>query len=130
MWLGREHCAKDADDEVERLVVQFVQIGRVPLLEFAVRETRGPGAPVPGLHQIARDVDTQDIRPELRLRQSRRPVAAAEIQELEALRDSESFRESISALPHRVLDLREVTLFPQRLVWIHRTVVSLRDSRQ
>src|SRR6185436_14362245 len=127
--LGREHRAKDADDEVEGLVAQVVEVGRVALLKTAVREARFSGAPVPGLHQIAGDIDTQDISSELRLGHSRRPVAAAEIQDLEAFRDPEPFRERLSALAHRVRDLRKVAFFPQRLVWIHRAVLSFAIRR-
>jgi hypothetical protein len=51
--------------------------------------------------------------------QSRRSVAAAEIQHLHARCDAEVGHEPLPALAHAVRDAREVAFFPERLVRIH-----------
>jgi hypothetical protein len=117
--LGREHRAEDADDEVERLVRQPLQVGRVTLLEPAVRETFGVRASIAGLDEVAGDVDAQHLRAEARRRNRRRAVAAAEVQHLEPLRDADALDERRAALAHGVGDAREVALLPQGLVGIH-----------
>ena len=47
------------------------------------------GAPVPGLDQVPRDIDTHNICAEFGGRQRRRAIAASEIQHLHSFRDSE-----------------------------------------
>src|SRR5207302_10142461 len=106
--LRREHGSEDAHDEVERPIFQLVEIGRIAFLKRAVREALRSCALVPGLNEIAGDIDAQHVRSESRLWQCGRPIAASEIQNLEALSDPESLDDRLSALSHRLGDAREV----------------------
>ena len=98
------------------------KIGRIALLKLAVREALAPlhacSPPRPGCSRYR--LPTRLLRV-LAAGKCRRSVAASEIQYLEPLRDSESFHERLSALPHALGNSSEVAFFPQRLVWIHRT---------
>jgi hypothetical protein len=47
---GRKHCSEDAQDEVERLILQLAQIRRVTFLKLAVGEAMLLRAPVSGFH--------------------------------------------------------------------------------
>ena len=49
---------------------------RIAFLKPEVRETLLLHTPVPGLDQVARDIDAQNVRAKLRRRQGRRAVAA------------------------------------------------------
>src|SRR4051794_10258707 len=93
-------------------------------MKMAVLKALLPGAPVPGLDQVSRDIDAQHVRPESRRRDRGRPVAAAEIQDLEPARDPEPRDERFPAFSHGLRDASEVSLLPERLVRIHQSVTS------
>src|ERR1019366_1646060 len=116
---GGEHRPEDAHHEIEAIVLDLVQIRRIALLEAAVREAELLGTRVAGLDEVAGDVDPKHVRPEPRLRQSRGPIAAPEVHDLEPLGDPQRRGQRLPALPHRPRDTREVPLLPQRLVRIH-----------
>src|SRR5438067_5490409 len=73
-------------------------------------------ASVPSVHEIARDINAQHIRTKFCLRQSRRPIATADIQHLESFGDSESLNERLPAFAHRVGNTRKTAFFPKRSV--------------
>ena len=56
-----EHRAEDADDEVEALVVEPAQVGRVALLESQVLQSERLGAGVPRRDEVGGDVDAEDL---------------------------------------------------------------------
>ena len=60
----REHRPEDADDEVEAVILEIMQIRRVAFLEPEVGDAQALSPPVAGRYQVASDVDTQHIRPE------------------------------------------------------------------
>lgn len=68
--LWRKHGPKHADDEIERIILQFVQIGCVAFLKPAVREACLPGADVAGRNEVRCNIDAQDIGSEPCLRQA------------------------------------------------------------
>src|SRR5450759_3180998 len=68
--------------------------------------------------QVARDIDPDNVRSELRRGQRRGTIAASEIEDLESFRDSES-HERLSAFAHGLGNAREVAFFPECFVWIH-----------
>jgi hypothetical protein len=80
------------------------------------------GAPVSGVDQIARDIDTHYVRSEFRRGQCGRAIATAEIQYLKSFRDSKSLHESRAAFAHGVGDAREIAFFPKCFVWINRSI--------
>ena len=59
----RKHRPENADHQVEALVFQLTEVGRVALLEPAVRQAMLLSALVPGFNQVAGDVDTEHVRP-------------------------------------------------------------------
>src|SRR6478672_2111552 len=117
---GREHRAEDADDEVEAVVVELVQVGGVALLEPEVRQTEGLRALVARRHEVARDVDAEDVRPELSLGDGGRPVTAADVEHVEPGLDVQLRHELLTAVAHVCRESGEVALLPERLVRIHR----------
>lgn len=50
-----------------------------------------------------------------------RPVATSKIENSHARRDAEPARDLFAAFTHARRDSREVTFFPERLIWIHRS---------
>ena len=58
------------------------EIGRIAFLKPEVRKALLLRTPVPGLHEVARDIHTQNVRAKFRRRHSRRAIAASEIQDL------------------------------------------------
>src|SRR5205085_2374465 len=56
--LRREHRTEDADDEVEAVVLELVQIARIAFLEPAVRDAERLRTTIAGLDEVAGDVDT------------------------------------------------------------------------
>ena len=117
--LRREHRPEDADDEIERVVLEIAQVGGVAFLKLAIREALGLGAPVAGLDKVGGDIDPEHIRAQSRFRQRGRSVAAAEIEDLHALRDAEFLDQLLPAFSHAFRDAGEVALFPKRFVRIH-----------
>jgi hypothetical protein len=94
-------------------------------LELEILQAELLRAPVPGLDEVARDVDTQHVRAELRRGHRGGSVSASEIEHLDAARHAELADERLAALAHARGDAREVALLPQCLVRIHGSVVSL-----
>jgi len=60
--LWGKHRAEDADDEVEGVVLQRVQIGCIAFLKRAVGEALLFCPLVAGRDEIARDIDAHDVR--------------------------------------------------------------------
>ena len=71
------------------------------------------GPLVPGLHQVARDINAQHVRSEFRRGYCRRAIATAEIQNLEALRDMPSRWTSASPLSRMLSAMRVKSPFSQ-----------------
>src|SRR6516162_11893689 len=117
--LGGEHCAKDGYDEIEAAIFEIVEIGGVAFLKLAVGQALGNRALPAGHDEIACYVDAQHFGAEPCLRQSRRPVAASQIQHLEPLCDPECAHESLSAFSHRWRNAGKIALFPKCFVRIH-----------
>src|SRR5262245_25817258 len=105
------------------MVLEPVQVGGIAFLEPALRQAVLPRALVPGLDEVLRYVDAQHVGSEFRLRQDSRPIAAAEVQDLEPFGDPEPLGEPPSALPHALRNASEVALLPKCLVGIHRSSV-------
>ena len=63
---------------------KLAQIGCVAFLEPAIRQALLLRPPVPGFHEVSRDVHAQHLRAESRGGQSRRSVAATQVQDLHA----------------------------------------------
>ena len=61
--LGCEHGAKHGKRQIKRMVGDAFQVARISLLKFQIGETRLRRSPVPGLNQIAGDVDSNDFSP-------------------------------------------------------------------
>jgi hypothetical protein len=118
--LGREHGAEDTDDQVERAIRDRLQVRRVALLEAAVRQAQLRGSPVARLHQVARDIDAEDIRPRLRRRHGRGAVAAAQVEHFEPFADTDGPHQRFPAFAHGRRNAGEVALLPQRLVRVDR----------
>ena len=116
--LGGEHCAKDGYDEIEAAIFEIVQIGGIAFLKLAVGQALGNGALPAGRDEI---LLCRRPAPRRRacLRQSRRPVAASQIQHLEPLCDPERAHESLSAFSHRWRNAGKIALFPKCFVRIH-----------
>jgi hypothetical protein len=76
-----EHRAEDAHDEIEGVIFQILKIAGVALLELAVGEPELRGAAITGVDQVLRDIDTENIRAELRRGDGGGAVAAAEIED-------------------------------------------------
>src|SRR4029077_18884755 len=106
---------EDADDEVEGLILEPSQIGRIAFLEPDVRKALRLGPPVPGLDEVAGDIDAQNVCAALRGGQSRRAIAASEIQDLEPALDPERANERLATLAHACGNTREVAFFPKGL---------------
>jgi len=68
MDVACEHDPEDAHDEVERVIIEVVQVGGIALPECAVGQALRFGAGVPGGHQIPGDIDAQHVRPKPRRR--------------------------------------------------------------
>ena len=51
-WLWREHDAKDAYDKVEAVIPEFVKVGCIASLKFAVCKALFLCAPVSGLDRL------------------------------------------------------------------------------
>jgi hypothetical protein len=94
------------------VILELLQIGRIAFLKPAVREAVLFGPLVSSLHQVPRNINAQHVRPEPRRWQCRRPIPAAEIQNLEPFHDPESCDERLSALAHTRGNLREVAFLP------------------
>lgn len=116
---GGEHCAKNADDEIEAAIFEIVEIGGVAFLKLAVRQALLDGALSACRDEIACYIDAQHLGAEPCFRQGRRPVAASQIQHLEPLCDSERFHERLSARSHRCRNAGKIAFFPKCLVRIH-----------
>jgi hypothetical protein len=76
-------------------------------------------ARVPRRDQVPGDIDAYHVRSTLRRRYRRRPVAAAQVEDLEPADLAEALDHRVAALAHARGDPREVSLFPQRLIRIH-----------
>jgi len=116
---GGEHCAKNADDEIEAEIFEIVEIGGVAFLKLAVRQALLDGALSACRDEIACYIDAQHLGAEPCLRQGRRPVAASQIPHLEPLCDSERFHERLPARSHRCRNAGKIAFFPKCLVRIH-----------
>src|SRR5207249_6426575 len=110
-------------------VRHLLQVRCVPFLKLKIGqpETRRPS--VPGLDQVLSNIDPQHVGTEFRRGHSCGAVAAAEIQHLKSLRDSEFLHDRLSAFAHRVGNAREIAFFPQCFVWISRSIHTLRVYR-
>ena len=117
--LGANIAPKTLTDEIEGLVVERGEIGRVAFLEPAVGQAQGRSPSVAGSHEVAGDVDAEHVRAELRSGHRGGPVAAPEVEDVDAGGDPELFDEPLAAVAHGRRDPGEVALLPQRLVRIH-----------
>ena len=90
------------------MILEPVQVGRIAFLEFAVGKAEALCSRVPSLDQVARDVDAQDRRPERRGRHGRRPVAAADVENLESGCNAQTGHQGFAAFAHALCDAREV----------------------
>src|SRR5579862_7494440 len=99
-----------------------MEVGGIAFLKCAIWQALLFGAPVPSLDQIARNIDTQNVRTEFRRGYCRRAIAAAEIEHLESLRDVDATDERFTAFTHGVRDAREVAFFPEHLIWIRGSI--------
>src|SRR5204863_1501444 len=118
---GREHRAEDTDDEVEGIVRELAQVGRITLLEPAVRQIRRLRASAAGLDKVSRDIDAEYVGAQSGRGQRGRAVAASQVQHLRSCCDADAGHDSLSALAHSRRDPGEVALLPQCLIriWIH-----------
>ena len=114
-----EHGAEDADDEIEGAVLEIAQVCGVAFLKLAVRKPCSFRAAVAGFDEVRGDIDSEHVCAESGFRQCGRSIAAAEIEDLHALRDAEFLDEFLPAFSHAVRNAREVTLLPKRFVRIH-----------
>jgi hypothetical protein len=99
--------------------MHLMQIGRIAFLEPAVGQAELPGPPVPGLNQIARDINAKHLRPEFCRGYCRRAIATAKVQNFEAFCYANALDERLSALSHALGNARKVAFFPECFVWIH-----------
>ena len=83
--LGRKHRAKDAHDEIKRLLRHLMQIRRIAFLEPAVGQAKLLGPLVPSRNQVARDINAKHLRSEFCRGYCRRAIATAKVQNLEAV---------------------------------------------
>src|SRR6516165_12067328 len=120
-------CAKDADNEIEAVILEFVQVRGVAFLKPAIGEAQLLDAPVAGGNQVACDIDAQHVGATLGLGNRGRAVAASEVEHLEPLFDPESAHESFAALPHVRCKSRKVAFFPKCLVRVrgHRNLLAI-----
>jgi hypothetical protein len=59
--LGSKHGAEDGQGQIERIVLNLLQVARISLLELQAVETRLRRALVPGLHEVAGYVDSNNF---------------------------------------------------------------------
>ena len=85
-----------------------MKIGRIAFLKLAFRRALCLCALVPGLNEVARDIDARHVRSESRRWQCRRFISASEIQDSEAFCNSESLDERLSALSHTLCNTSKV----------------------
>src|SRR5262249_645155 len=116
---GREHRSEDADYDVEVVIGELVEIGRVALFEATVGQTLTFCPAIPGRDEVTRDIDTQHVRSESRRRQGCRSITAAEVEDLLSFGDPQIVDQRLAARSHAFGDTREVALFPERFVRIH-----------
>ena len=79
-----------------------MQVCRVAFLEVAVGEPEALGPGVAGLHEVARDVDPQHVRPEGSGRYCGRPVTTSKVQDLETARDRQVLDERLTCGYERI----------------------------
>ena len=120
-----EHRAEDADDEVEAVVGEFVQVRGIALAEGDVRLAPGSHPFVAGCHEVGCDVDSGDAGAESCGREGGGAVAAADVEHLEPRPDLQGLHKRVAALAHARRDASEVALLPQCLVLVHADHLSL-----
>lgn len=81
-WLWCKHGTKDANDQIERIVLELVQVRGVALLKLTIRKAQLLGASVPRLNEVPRDIDTQYFGSKFRCRNRGCSVATSEVQDL------------------------------------------------
>jgi uncharacterized protein VirK/YbjX len=83
--LGREHRAKDAHDEIKRMLRHLMQIRRIAFFEPAIGQAKILGSLVPSRNQVAGDINAKHLRSKFCRRYRRRAIATAKVQNLEAV---------------------------------------------
>ena len=120
--LGREHRAEDADDEVEAVVLELVQIGRVALLEPEVGEAAALGARAfPASTRLLAMSTPRTSAPSLAAGSAVVPSPHPRSRTLSPSVIPSVVDERLAALAHALRDAREVALLPECLVRIHRS---------
>src|SRR5262249_54137835 len=123
---GRKHGAEYRESQIKIIVNDVLQVGRIAFLKSQVAQSQSDGSFVPGLNKISGDIDSKDSSTQASQRNCRRAIAATEIQNFHLWRYTKRLRDYLSRLTHESGNLRKVTFFPQRFVWIVYHVV-LRD---
>ena len=101
------------------MVSDIGQIARIAIFEAKVLKTCRLGTCVAGIDQVSGNVDPQDICAVLGQRQGRCPVATTEVEHSHLRGHTERVDKGGTRLAHEGFrDGREVTLFPQLLIWI------------
>ena len=101
------------------MIFQLVQIGRIAFLKLTIRQAFCFCAFVPGVNQVAGNIDAEHVRSKPRLRQCSCTIATSQIQNLEALDGPKSLDEHFTALSHALSDARKIAFFPKCLVRVH-----------
>src|SRR6267154_1532247 len=115
----REHRSEHRDGYVEGMVPHPFQIAGITLLELQPGETGSLRAFIPRFDQVAGDIDSYNFRTQTRQGKCGGAIAAAEVQNAQLRCDTERLGDGFSGLTHESSDFREITFFPQRLIWIH-----------
>ena len=97
-----------------------VELAGVALLKPQVVEAGLGGALVARVHEVPRDVDAEHVGPETGRGDRGRAVAAAQVEDVDALCDPDPINERGAAVAHARRDAGEVAFLPERLVRIHR----------
>src|SRR6185369_16343962 len=105
--------------EVERAVRDALEVACIAFMEAKIPEPGLRGPLVACLDEVAGDVDAGDVGAELRERERRGAVAAAQVQHLDRRFDAERAGHRLAGLAHECGDRGEVALLPECLVRIH-----------
>jgi hypothetical protein len=76
------------------------------------------GASISGINQVPRNIDAENLRADLCRWQCGRAIAATKIEYFHSFADSDAPDQILTAFAHSRSDAREITFFPERLVWI------------